>query len=112
VLARYRHQADALNVRLSEVVDGLDVRLRPRAQRLSERLRRELNSLVTARSSAEEALAVAAADFDVELPERPGPVLDDAADRWLFADERRWLDQLDTYWRWRTEPTNGDKADQ
>jgi hypothetical protein len=52
----------------------------------------ELNPLVTARSSAEEALAAAAADFDVELPERPGPVLDDPADRWLFADERRRLD--------------------
>jgi hypothetical protein len=47
----------------------------PVLNRLSERLRRELN----ARSSAEEALAAAAADFDVELPERPGPVLDDPA---------------------------------
>jgi hypothetical protein len=100
MLARYRRHAEALNRGLAKAVDRLDDRYRPRAQRLVERLRRELNVLVTARSATAEALAAVAEAFDVELPERPGPELpDDPVERWLFADERDWVDQLDVWHR-------------
>jgi hypothetical protein len=102
VLARYHRQADALNNRLRADLQPLDDRYRTRAERLADRLRRELNALVSERRSMAQALADAVEGFEVELPERPGPVLDDdPLDRWLYASERDWLDQLDVYRRHR-----------
>jgi hypothetical protein len=102
VLARYRVQADALNRRLEAAVEPLDGHYRSRAQRLADRLRRELEALLTERSSVAVRLTVVVDGFEVELPDRPGPVLDDdPVERWLFASERDWLDQLDEYHRRR-----------
>ena len=94
--------------RLSEVDDGLDVRYRPRAQPALRAAPTRAKRTFLRRGSPRcggRGLRRGTARAARAGARRPG-------DRWLFADERRWLDQLDTYWRWRTEPTNGDKADQ
>ena len=109
VLARYRRQAQTLNEHVVADIARATGGYERRGGRLAGRLRRELNALVRRCSSAEEALAALAADFDVELPERPGPVLDDdPVDRWLFDSERDWLDQLGAYRR----AAHGNGADQ
>jgi hypothetical protein len=98
MLDRYRAQADALNDRLRDDLEPLHDRYRTRAHRLAARLQRELNALVTRQSPMGERLDEIVEAFTVELPERPGPTLaDDPVDRWLYASERHWLDQLEVY---------------
>ncbi len=98
-LRGYRDQADVINRSLDDEVARLADTYETRGQALANRLQHHVNMLVTERSSLGERLADAVEGFDVDLPARPGPVIDDPLDRWLFASDRDWLTQLDAYRR-------------
>jgi hypothetical protein len=86
---------------LIEQANAITAEQAERIQAIMEETRERLQPFVEAADELGEQAARIKRDIDVELPERPEPVIAGPDDATLFDSRRNWLEQLDAFKKWQ-----------